>query len=539
MRSPFRSLLLSVGLALMISACATFRDEEPAPAASPGPEAPGEELRAPAVSTLPEDAPEPEPVEPDVTRGPADVPAEPADPAVEHTTEPEPPPVVEQPPVRDLELPPPESPREPAPAPEAEPESPFVFNVRSEPKDESHPYYGVGHRLGFTVNGVQGKPVVVVRGETYTFRVNTNIQHDFYISRSPVGWGAATFTQGVTGQFIYDGAVTFKPTDQTPDLLYYQCRNHRNMGGPIYVVDADEADLPLAELQARYGGVPAGAQGQRPAAAPPAAQAERPVSEQQARQRLQFANMFINESSAATRIVESENPMALELHGVAKENYEAAVAALEGGDPAEALRLAEDAMRLMSEASLQVPQETQGEAQRARFEELYESVQSFESSYRRNYEQAVKTQGRGKVREVDLRRIQRVLDNARSLADDGEYNQAISMLGTAQQELTSALNEMLANQTIVHELNFETPQDEYEYELARYLGYESLIPLAIEQRRPSEDTMRLMNQFIDRAREVKALSEPEAEKGNYEEAILMLQGATSNIQRALQAAGVR
>jgi hypothetical protein len=49
----------------------------------------------------------------------------------------------------------------------------------------------------------------------------------------------------------------------------------------------------------------------------------------------------------------------------------------------------------------------------------------------------------------------------------------------------------------------------------------------------------MMMQFVDRAREVKALSEPEAARGNYSEAILMLQGATSNIQRALQTLGVR
>ena len=114
-----------------------------------------------------------------------------------------------------------------------------------------------------------------------------------------------------------------------------------------------------------------------------------------------------------------------------------------------------------------------------------------------------------------------------------------SACSAAQNTLTTALTEMLADQTIVHELVFETPRDEYEYELSRYLGYEGLVPLAIQQREPNEGIRRMVMQFIDRAKEVKGLSEAEAARGNYQEAVLMLQGATSNIQRALQAMGVR
>lgn len=523
MRSRFPCLLLSVIVALILSACATTGEDEARPPAA------ASEMRAPPVSTLPQDVP-------DVAPAPAgDAPAAREVPpaSVEHPAEPAPPPAIEPPPVPGGETAPPPAPAEVAvPAREAPPASPFVFNVVSATKDSSHPFYGVGHRQGFVVNGVQGKPLVAVRDKTYSFRVNAGIQHDFYLSTSEVGWGAAAYTDGVAGQFIYEGVVTFKPNRQTPDLLYYQCRNHRNMGGPIYVVNEGEENKPIAELRAARGGPGAGAQAAAPAQ-------QRTVTEQQLRQKIQFADMFINQSPAAGRIRESGNAMAIELHRVANENFEGARAALSAGDQGEALRLVEDAMRLMSEASLQAPQADTGEAERARFEELYEGVQGFEASYRRNYEQMVKTKGRQNVRAVNLNQIRDIMTSARSLADDGKYNEAISMLGGAQDTLTSALTEMLADQTIVHELKFETPRDEYEYELSRYLGYEGLVPLAIQQRQPAEQTLKMMMQFVDRAKEVKALSEPEAAKGNYEEAILMLQGATSNIQRALQAVGVR
>lgn len=508
---------LSAILALILAGCASTGGDDPRPVAR--------EEAQPAAAPAPADVPV---VPPAVSTAPAAPEAEstasapPSAPQIQHPQQPEPPPLI----------PAPGAPQQ-QPAEPEQPESPFIFNVRTATKDQTHAYYGVGHRMGFTVNGVQGKPLVLVRGKTYTFRVDAGIQHDFYLSTSEVGWGGATYTDGVSGQFIYEGVVTFTPGPNAPDLLYYQCRNHKNMGGPIYVVDEGQENTPIEELAAARGA--AAPTGTARSATPQASTSE---AGQQLVQKMQFAELFINQSAAAKRIMESNNAMAKDLHRVAREHLESARLASVAGKNDEALRLVEDATRTMSEAALQVPA-TDGAAERTRFEQLYESVQAFQTAYQRSADQMAKAQGKDKVRDVDLGRVRDIMASARSLADEGKYNEGISMLGGAQDALTTALTEMLANQTIVHELVFETPKDEYEYELSRYIGYEALVPLAIRQKRPDVQTVNMMMQFVDRAREVKALSEPEAARGNYSEAILMLQGATSNIQRALQTLGVR
>ncbi|MDX9740343.1 MAG: hypothetical protein RBT81_04065 [Gammaproteobacteria bacterium] len=515
MRSSF-FFLSSAILALVLAGCASTGGDDPRPVAreeaQPAPVAAPADVPVvpPATSTSPADEPEAVP-SPSPTPSPSA--PEAAGAQIQHPQHPAP---------------------QPQPAEPEQPESPFIFNVRTATKDQNHAYYGVGHRMGFTVNGVQGKPLVLVRGKTYTFRVDAGIQHDFYLSTSEVGWGAATYTDGVSGQFIYEGVVTFTPGQGSPDLLYYQCRNHKNMGGPIYVVDEGQENTPIAELAAARGAaLPLG--GVQGAAAPRTSAAE---AGRQLVQKMQFAELFISQSAAAKRVMESDNAMAKDLHRVAREHLESARLASVAGKNEEALRLVEDATRTMSEAALQVPA-TDGAAERMRFEQLYESVQAFQTAYQRSFDQMNKAQGKGKPRDVDLDRVREIMASARSLADDGKYNEGISMLGGAQDALTTALTEMLANQTIVHELVFDTPKDEYEYELSRYVGYEALVPLAIRQKRPDVQTVNMMMQFVDRAREVKALSEPEAARGNYSEAILMLQGATSNIQRALQTLGVR
>lgn len=505
MQSRLHGRLLPVALILILSACATQRNDQPGavapgPAASETPSSPIESAEQP-VTPLP------------------------LEPATEPQAGSQPAPAVPAPPVQ--ESPPPErqAPRETIPS------SPYVFDVTVESKDPSHPFYGVGHRIGFVVNGVQGKTLVVVRGKTYSFKVDTSIQHDFYLSSSPIGWGASVYTDGVEGQFIYRGVVTFTPSNATPNLLYYQCRNHKNMGGPIFVVNEGEQGKPIEELRASRMAPAPGAQTPGPTTAA--------ISEEQVRQKILFADMFIHQSAAAKRIKESGQPMADELYRSALAKFEASKQSLAARKFDQALADVDEAMRLMSEASLQVPQQPSDEAMRARFDELYKGVQGFEASYVRNYEQMAKKKGRQNVPKVDLDQIHAVMDAAQGLARDGKYDEAVSMLSSAQDTLTSALTQLLAAESLTYELKFETPKEEYEYELSRYLSYEELVPLAIEQRQPSEQALAQMRQLVDRAKEIKRLAEPEARKGNYKEAIQMLQGATSHIERALQVVGVQ
>lgn len=119
--------------------------------------------------------------------------------------------------------------------------SEYDFNVTSVNKDKTHPYFGQGDSMGFAVNGVQGKPLELVRGKTYTFNVDTGVMHDFYIAFKPVGWGKAAMTAGVQGNYTYKGVVTFTPSVETPDVVYYVCRNHKFMGGEIRIVNSAKA----------------------------------------------------------------------------------------------------------------------------------------------------------------------------------------------------------------------------------------------------------------------------------------------------------
>ena len=409
--------------------------------------------------------------------------------------------------------------------------SPYILKVASGLKDSSHPFYGIGSKYGFIVNGVQGKELILVRGKTYTFKVNTDVKHDFYISKSPVGWGASTYTRDVDGNFTYHGTVTIKPSGTTPDTLYYQCRNHKNMGGVMHIVNPGE------EGKVKLGAPTAGR-----ASSVAARTAPGKTDPAKVKQKLAFADMFITQSSAARRITASGNLDAIEMYHSAQGKLKQSRVALKRGDARQAMALVNESLRLMSEATRRAPQGARRETQAVRFKEMLKGTKTFAKSYRRNFERISAQKGgqeKTQLVNVNMKEVNAVIAKAQQLAADQHYPEAIILLSKSQKTLTDALSKMLNAQTMSYELVFKTPKDEYEHELARYQSYEELVPIAIEQRRPPQQSINLMNSFVDKAKKIKAQAGPVAAGGDYKKAILMLQGATSNVRRALRLVGVR
>ena len=419
---------------------------------------------------------------------------------------------------------------EPTAAPADQDIPPNMFNVTSGPKDSTHFNYGIGSDQGFSVNGVQGKELVVVRGQTYTFNVDTDIKHDFYLSKSPRGWGAATLTDGVKGNFTYKGTVTFTPNDNTPDVVYYQCRNHKYMGSKIHVVNPGEEDSVVF--------------GVHDADTKPAMTAQPRVKSaftgggSQAKQKVMFAEMLISLSPAAKRIEASNNAEARNLLAEARSLLEKAKSAQAAGNDADAIETVDEALRNMTEATQMVPSESQLTELRAHYEELLHAARTYEKSYRRNLK-LMQKKGKKDLPDLDIDKIGETIADAEKLAANEQYAEANKTLSKLQRTITGALTQLLADETMDYTLTFDTPQEEYEYELSRYKSYEELIPIAIEQKNPAKQSRILMDSFVDKARGIYELSGPKADEGDYTTAIQMLQGATSHLQRALRIVGVR
>jgi hypothetical protein len=109
------------------------------------------------------------------------------------------------------------------------------FKVTVETKT-THPEFGIGESIGYTINGVQGMELTLMRGHTYTFGIDAP-GHPFYLTTDANGGPGAPgeITTGVMGSETQNGTLTFTPGASTPNLIYYQCAVHLDMGYKIDV----------------------------------------------------------------------------------------------------------------------------------------------------------------------------------------------------------------------------------------------------------------------------------------------------------------
>ena len=89
---------------------------------------------------------------------------------------------------------------------------------------------------GFT--GAENDPTItLIRGQEYKF-VNNMGAHPFRIQSTPNGSAGTPYNDGVTNNNVSSGTLTWDVQFDTPDILWYQCTAHANMGGIIYIIDA-------------------------------------------------------------------------------------------------------------------------------------------------------------------------------------------------------------------------------------------------------------------------------------------------------------
>lgn len=100
-------------------------------------------------------------------------------------------------------------------------------------KTAAHPAHNVGSSSGFVIDGVESPELTFAVGNTYYFDQSdsSNSNHPlrfYYDENKTTQYTAGVTTAGIPGQA---GAYTqIVPSQSTPNVLYYQCSSHLNMG---------------------------------------------------------------------------------------------------------------------------------------------------------------------------------------------------------------------------------------------------------------------------------------------------------------------
>jgi hypothetical protein len=145
---------------------------------------------------------------------------------------------------------------------------------------------------------------------------------------------------------------------------------------------------------------------------------------------------------------------------------------------------------------------------------------------------------KGKRQDPRLGQLGRMLDEAGKLTAAGRHGETNRLLTEAYRLAVTALSELRAGETVVIELKFETPADEYAYEQSRNRSHEMLVEMTLQDGKAEEAKRGMMEHYMSENRKLRAQAETQAKAGDYPAAIKSLEEATGELVRALRTTGM-
>lgn len=248
-------------------------------------------------------------------------------------------------------------------------------------------------------------------------------------------------------------------------------------------------------------------------------------------QNIHFVEQLIHESAAARQIESSGNEEALRLREEALANLEKAKLAQQQGDT----EVVADALHKAKQAIFQAMRLVGGKVVKDKRREQYEQRRSstqtlLEAHQRISEEKAVTTDVESYA--------QKKMQEAEALYKAGKFSEALEKMDSAYLSVKLSITKLRNGETLVRSLNFETPEDEYHYELDRNDTHKMLVNVVLKDKLADPRLGKLIAIPMQEAEKLRIQAEHQAQAGDYEAAIKTLEQSTGYIIRAIRAAGI-
>lgn len=207
--------------------------------------------------------------------------------------------------------------------------------------------------------------------------------------------------------------------------------------------------------------------------------------------------------------------------------------ALHAANPAQAEPLLDSALRLISGAGAGGTGELARSRLRRQNAELAEQL----GLYRQMVADAAQRRPDPELRSA-LERVDELSALAAAHAGAGRLGDSNRMLAQACQAAIAAVSKVRAGETVVIDLKFATPADEYAYEQRRFRSTLMLVELKLGEEGASADGRKAVEGLASKGRDSAAQAEALAAKDEHAGAIRLMEEASRHLTRALQLLGV-
>lgn len=253
--------------------------------------------------------------------------------------------------------------------------------------------------------------------------------------------------------------------------------------------------------------------------------------------KVKFLDWLVHSSPAAKRIEVSGDDEAKQQLKRAKDMWEQAVEHSEREEYELAEVHIETGLKLMTKVSRKF--KDQEKERHARIE-LYKQVKGHVEMFVTAFDRIAAEEGKDHIHSMlDRNELDTLMSSAQSNFDDGDLVMANHLMRQAADMVDSALSDARHEDVLLHELSFESLQEEYQYEIDRNDSYVKLIDLMQEKTVPSQASASYVARLVEQNAELRKEADALAKKGDYEKSIEVLEKGTDKLSRALRVSGAQ
>ncbi|MBF0181836.1 MAG: hypothetical protein HQM03_17605 [Magnetococcales bacterium] len=249
----------------------------------------------------------------------------------------------------------------------------------------------------------------------------------------------------------------------------------------------------------------------------------------------ELVDRMLKESDTRQRIDAKGSDATRAMLEEAARTREEARRAMASGDARRGAELLDKALKLVITASREsVDPAGRQWLHRARHDDLLVSVRNFRDAYLRH----LKRLKPGETGPLNTGEVDTLLAQGIKLGQEKKYREANVPLERAQAMVVDGLKKLLDSKALVYELKFDTPKDEFQYEIQRGESYEALIRMVLAEPETKLPDGKSFNALMEKSQETARQAMQKAGEGQYEAAIKLQEQANGDLVKVLRMLGV-
>jgi len=119
-----------------------------------------------------------------------------------------------------------------------------------------------------------------------------------------------------------------------------------------------------------------------------------------------------------------------------------------------------------------------------------------------------------------------------------KIDQAREHVDSAYEKARLSVEQSREGETLLRELKFETPEDEFQYELDRNDTHRMLLTVLLQEKMKDERVKDRVHLFVEEADKLRDGATDQASDQHFEKAIMLLERSTAELVKAIRGAGV-